>query len=131
MADAKSDYLERKDLDHNLGTTTFARPTAVYVSLHTANPTDGATGAEVSGGSYARKVATFSTAATNAGVTTASNTAAIIWTNLPSTTLSHIGIWDAVTGGNLLYHSPLSASKSVAAGDGYTIPASQLVVSEN
>ena len=131
MADAKSDYLERKDLDHNLGTTTFTKPTTVYVSLHTANPTDSGSGAEVSGGSYARKAVAFSAAATNAGVTTASNTTDIIWADLPSTTLSHIAIWDAVTGGNLLYHSALSASKTVVAGDGYTISASQLVVSEN
>lgn len=130
MADAKSDYLERKSLDHNLGTATFTRPT-VYVSLHTADPTDSGTGAEVNGGSYARKQVAFSAAVTNSGVTTASNAADIVWVDLPSTMLSHVAIWDSEIGGNLLYHSALSASKTIVAGDGYTISASQLVVSEN
>lgn len=130
MADAKSDYLERKTLDHNLGTTTFTKPTSVYVSLHTADPTDAASGAEVTGGSYARKVTTFTPAATVAGVTTASNTADIVWTAMPSTTITHVAIWDALTTGNMLYYAALSASKVIGSGDGYTISTGQLVVTE-
>lgn len=130
MADNKSDYLERKLLDHALGTTTYTKPTAVYVSLHTADPTDAGTGAEVSGGSYARKVMTFSAAATVSSTTTASNTADIVWTNLPSTTVTHAAIWDASTTGNMLYSAPFSASKVIAAGEGYTISTGQLVLTE-
>lgn len=132
MADNKSDYLERKDLDHNLGTTTYTKPTAVYVSLHTASPTDANTGGtEVTGGSYARKVMTFSAAATTSGVSSAANASDIVWTNLPSTTITHVGIYDASTTGNLLYYAPLSASKTIGSGDGYTISTGQLVVQEN
>lgn len=131
MADAKSDYLEQKDLDHNLGTTTFTKPTSVYISLHTSNPTDANSGVEVTGGSYARKIMTFSGAATVASVTTAANAADIVWTNLPSSTVTHVGIYDAITTGNLLYYAALSASKVIATGDGYTITTGQLVVTEN
>lgn len=131
MADNKSDYLERKLLDHALGTTTFTKPTNVYISLHTANPTEAGTGTEVTGGSYARKVMTFSGAATVSSVTSASNASDIVWTALPSTTVTHVAIWDALTTGNMLYYAPLSASKVIAAGDGYTVSTGQLVVQEN
>ncbi len=131
MADNKSDYLERKLLDHALGTTTYTKPTNVYIALHTANPTEGGTGTEVTGGSYARKVMTFSAAATVTSVTSASNASDIVWTALPSTTVSHVAIWDASTGGNMLYYAPLSANKVIASGDGYTISTGQLVVQEN
>ena len=131
MADAKSDYLERKNLDHNLGTTTFTKPTAVYVALLSSNPTDAGAGSEVTGGSYSRKTTTFTPAATNASVTSASNVSDLVWTNLPTTTISHVAIFDAPTGGNMLYHAPLTANKSVASGDGYTVSIGQLVVQEN
>ncbi len=132
MADNKSDYLERKMIDHALGTATFTKPTNVYITLHTANPTDANTGGtEVTGGSYARKVMTFSAAATVTSVTSASNASDIVWVALPSTTITHVGIYDAATNGNLLYYAPLSASKVIASGDGYTISTGQLVVQEN
>jgi hypothetical protein len=130
MADAKSDYLERKNLDHNLGTTTYTKPTTVYVSLHTADPTDAGTGAEVSGGSYARQSCAFTAASTTSGTTTAPNTSAINWTNMPTATVTHVGIWDAVTTGNLLYSGALTASKSLTSGDNFTINAGALVVQE-
>lgn len=131
MADNKTDYLEKKLLDHALGTATFTKPTSVYIALHTANPTEAGTGTEVTGGSYARKVMTFSAAATVTSVTSASNASDIVWTNLPSTTVTHVAIWDAATAGNMLYYAPLSASKVIATGDGYTISTGQLVVQEN
>ena len=132
MADNKSDYLERKLLDHALARTAYTKPSSVYISLHTANPTDANTGGtEVTGGSYARKVMTFSAAATVTSVTSAANVTDIVWVALPSTTVTHVGIYDALTGGNLLYFAPLSASKVIASGDGYTISTGQLVVQEN
>lgn len=131
MADNKSDYLERKLLDHALGTTTFTKPTNVYISLHTADPTEAGTGAEVTGGSYARKIMTFTAAATVSSLTSASNSSDIVWTNLPSTTLTHVAIWDATSAGNMLYYAALLAPKVIASGDGYTISTGQLVVQEN
>lgn len=131
MADAKSNYLERKILDHALGTTTYTKPSAVYVSLHTANPADDASGAEVSGGSYARQAATFSAATTDGGgASTAITSAALNWTNLPTATVTHVGIYDAATSGNLLYYGALSSSKSITSGDNFTINTGSLVVQE-
>lgn len=130
MADAKSDYLEAKILDHVLGTAPFTMPSNIYVSLHTASVTDTAGGAEVTGGSYARQQATFNAASTNGGVTTATNDGAISWTNLPAVTITYVGLWDAATNGNLLYWGPLGQARSLAAGDPFTIQDEQMVITE-
>ena len=43
-------------------------------------------------------------------------------------TITHIGILDASTSGNLLYYTALDASKSIASGDVFTIASSNLSV---
>lgn len=120
---AMSDYLEDAFLDHFLGTTSTSSPTNVYVGLHTADPTDAGTGAEVSGNGYARQTIAFG--ASSSG--TASNSAAV---EFPAAsggswgTITHIGLYDALTGGNLLFHSSLTTSKTIADGDIFKIAAS-------
>jgi len=120
---AMSDYLEDAFLDHFLGTSSTSSPTNVYVALHTADPTDAGTGTEVSGNGYARQTIAFS--ASSSG--TASNSSAV---EFPAAsggdfgTITHIGLWDASTGGNLLFHSALTTSKTIADGDIFKIAAS-------
>lgn len=83
----------------------------IYVSLHTADP--GPTGTnEVSGGSYSRAVAVFSAA--SGGQST--NSQAIVWTDLPSCTVSHCGVWRGTT---FLFGAALTAARTVSAGDGF------------
>ena len=62
MAGNLSNYLENKILDHFLGTTSYTMPADVYVALYTAAPNDAGGGTEATGGSYARQIATFSSA---------------------------------------------------------------------
>jgi hypothetical protein len=120
---AMSDYLENKFLDHFLGTASTSAPAAVYVGLHTADPTDAGTGAEVSGFGYARQSMAFG--ASSGG--TASNSGAV---EFPAATggdwgvITHIGIYDASTSGNLLFHSALTTSKTIADGDIFKIAVS-------
>lgn len=120
---AMSDYLENKFLDHFLGTASTTSPANVYVGLHTADPTDAGTGAEVSGFGYARQTIAFGAASSG----TASNSSAV---EFPAAsggnwgTITHIGLWDASTGGNLLFHSALTTSKTIADGDIFKIAAS-------
>lgn len=120
---AMSDYLENAFLDHFLGTSSTSSPTTIYVALHTADPTDAGTGTEVSGSGYARQSIAFDAASSG----TASNSSAI---EFPAAsggdfgTITHIGIWDASTGGNLLFHSALTTSKTIADGDIFKIAAS-------
>ena len=46
-------------------------------------------------------------------------------------TVTHFGIFDASTNGNLLYWGALTASKTVAVGDSVSFGAGALVVTED
>ena len=121
-----SNYLENALLNATLNATTYTSPATVYVSLWTSDPTDAGSGTEVSGGSYARTAVTF--AAPSNGVTT--NSADVTF---PTATASWgvvgwIGINDAATSGNLLYHSPLDTSKTIDSGDIFKISTGNLSV---
>lgn len=129
---ALSDYLENKLVDHILRGQTFTAPANVYVALFTDAPSDSGGGTEVSGGAYAR-VQVASALANWAGTQSAGSTTASSGTGgqtsnngaitfpAPSGanwgTITHFGIFDASTGGNLLFHAALTASKSVNDGD--------------
>jgi hypothetical protein len=114
---ALSDYAEKLLLDWAMTTGSATRPTAWYVALYTAAPSDSGGGTEVSTGGYTRKSVTFD-AATSPGGTT-SNTGAVSFTASGANygTVTHIGIFDNSTGGNLLWHGSLTASKTVNDGD--------------
>jgi hypothetical protein len=121
-----SNYLETALINGTLRGTTYTAPTTVYIGLYTSDPTDADTGTEVSGGSYARQAVTFG--APSDGVST--NTAAIEFPQATGTwgTVGWIGIEDASTGGNLLYHTALDASKTIATGDIFKIAIGSLSV---
>jgi len=121
-----SNYLENALINATLRATTFTSPSVVYVGLYTSDPTDANTGTEVSGGSYARQSATFG--APSNGVST--TTADITFPQCTSSwgTVSHIGILDALTTGNLLYHTPLTTSKAIDTGDLFKIASGSLTV---
>lgn len=121
-----SNYLENALINATLRNTSFTSPTTVYVGLYTSDPTDADTGTEVSGGSYARTSVAF--AAPSNGVTT--NSSAVEFPQATGSwgTVGWIGLLDASTGGNLLYHSPLDVSKTISAGDIFKIAIGSLSV---
>lgn len=121
-----SNYLENALLNVTLRATAYTAPTTVYVGLYTTDPTDANTGTEVSGGSYARTSVAFG--APSNGVTT--NSGAVTFPTATGTwgTVGWIGILDAATSGNLLYHTPLTTSKSITSGDIFTISIGNLSV---
>ena len=121
-----STYLEDALINATLRNTSYTSPSVVYLGLYTSDPTDADTGTEVTGGSYARQAITFG--APSDGVT--SNTAAIEFPQATANwgTVGWIGIEDALTGGNLLYHSPLDASKTIQSGDIFKIAIGSLSV---
>ena len=121
-----SNYLENALINVTLRNTSYTSPTTVYVSLHTADPTDAGTGAEVSGGSYVRKAATF--AAPSNGVSATSADVTFDQATASWGTITHIGIWDALTTGNMLYHTPLTTSKTIDSGDIFKIASGSLTV---
>jgi len=121
-----SNYLENALINATLRNTSYTSPTTVYLGLYTSDPTDADSGTEVTGNGYARQAITFG--APSNGVT--SNTAAIEFPQATGSwgTVTHIGIEDALTGGNLLYHSPLDASKTIATGDVFRVAIGSLSV---
>lgn len=126
----KSDYLENKILDHALRNVAYTPPATVYVGLYTAAPTDAGGGTEVSGNAYARKAAAFGAA--SGGVS--SNTGVITFdTPTPSGwgTVSHIGIFDAVSAGNMLYWAPLAVARTVLAGEPPFFAIGSITISED
>ena len=114
---ALSDHAEALLLDWLMTTDVVTRPTAWYVGLYTAAPSDSGGGTEVSGSGYSRQTITVASATSPGGTT--SNTGDIVFTASGGDwgTITHIGIHDAVSGGNLLWHGAMTASKTVADGD--------------
>jgi hypothetical protein len=124
---AISNYLENALINATLRNTTYTSPTTVYAGLFTSDPTDAGSGSEVSGGSYARKAITF--AAPSNGVTTNSAAACEFDQATGSWgTITHFGIFDALTSGNLLYHGALTTSKTIASGDVFKFATSSVSV---
>lgn len=119
-----SDYLEDKLLDHVLRGTSYTSPTTVYVGLYTSDPGDDNSGTEVSGGSYARQSLSVTTA--SAGIVTSSADVTFPQATANWGTISHIGILDALTSGNLLMHTELTTSKTIETGDIFKIPSGNL-----
>jgi hypothetical protein len=120
-----TNYLESKLIDHFLGTTTYTKPSAVYVGLFTVTPGEAGGGTEVTGGSYARQTATFGAA--SSGSTT--NSGNIDFTGMPAATTVAIGIFDAITSGNMLLYGALTTNKTTDAGDTLRIATGSLSVS--
>lgn len=123
-----SNYLEVKLLNLTLNGTAFTAVNNPYVSLHTADPTDAGTGTEVSGGSYARVTASFATASGTSGLV--ATDADITFPTATGTwgAVGWIGLWDAASSGNMLYHTALDASKTIDSGDIFKITTGNLTV---
>ena len=121
-----SNFLENALINATLRATTYTSVATVYVSLWTSDPTDAGSGTEVSGGSYARTAVTFG--APSNGVTT--NSADVTFPTCTSSwgTVGWIGINDAATSGNLLYHTALDTSKTIDSGDIFKISTGNLSV---
>jgi hypothetical protein len=123
-----SNYLENKLLDHAFGNNAYTAPATLYLSLHTANPDEDGSGAEVStsGTAYARETVAFTTSGS-----TTSNTAAVEYATATANygTVTHVGVYDASSGGNLLAYAALSSSKTIETGDVFRVPAGDLDIS--
>lgn len=123
---ALTNAFETHALQYLFTTATLTRPTAWYIALFTSDPTDtGAAGTEVSTGTgYARTTVSFTV--TN---DLATNSAAV---EFPAAsggnwgTVTHIGVMDAATSGNMIVHSALAVSKAINDGDVFRIPTGDL-----
>jgi len=129
---AFSDYLENELLDHVLRNAAYTQPATVYVGLATSSFADDNSGTgEISttGTAYARQAATFAAAASGS----CSTSATITWPTATANwgVISHFGVFDASTAGNLLYHGALTASKTINNGDTFEITSGNLTISHD
>lgn len=134
-----SDYTEANIIETTLRGAAFPVPTKTYIALFTADPTDAnVTANEVQTASmpaYARVDAALG-AAISTGWTASANgvssNAKVL--TFPANNgagqivVTHVGIYDALSGGNLLYHAPLVASKTLQVGDVLSFAIGSLVV---
>lgn len=120
-----SNTFETHTLNYLFTATSVTRPTAWYVALFTSNPDEDASGTEVSGGAYVRQSVAFTVSGN-----TASNSAAIEFptATAPYGTVTHIGVFDASSGGNLIAYAALTTSKAIDTGDVMRINSSDLDV---
>jgi len=109
-----------------LTTGTATRPTEWHVGLFTDNPGETGAGTEITGNNYSRKTASFTVSGT--APTEATNGSAIEFDTASGSwgTITHIGLFDAATGGNMLVYAELTASKTIGSGDVFRIPAGDL-----
>ena len=104
-------------------TGSATRPTAWHIALYTGAPDDTGGGTEVSGGGYGRQAVTFTISGN-----TASNNAAIEWDTATASfgTVTHVGVFDAASGGNLIAYAALTTSKTIDTGDVFRLPSGDL-----
>jgi hypothetical protein len=123
---ALSNYLENALINATLRNTGYSSPATVYVGLFTSDPTDAGTGTECTGGAYARKSMAFNAPSNGAST----NSAAVEFDQATTSwgTITHFGILDALTSGNLLYHGALTSSKAIDTGDVFKFASASVTV---
>jgi hypothetical protein len=124
-----NDYTENLALTYLFTTGSVTRPTAWYVGLFTAAPSDTGGGTEVSGNGYARVSA--GTISGSGTATTFTNAAAIEFAAASGGNWGSVGwaaIFDASTAGNMLAWAPLTTARTINDGDVFRIPASSLTI---
>jgi hypothetical protein len=126
---ALSAFLENRIADHLLGNVPYTAPGAVHLALFTVAPTESGGGTEVSGGSYGRVA--INNNATNWPAATGglkSNGTAITFPTATGTwgTVTHWALFDAASGGNMLFFGTVSPSKLIESGDQFSVAIGEL-----
>lgn len=123
-----SNFLENEVLDHVFGGNAYTAPSTLYVGLHTSNPDEDDSGSEIStsGTAYIRKSVAFTVTGS-----AADNDAAVEFDTATASwgTITHCGIYDAESSGNLLAYAQLATAKTIDTGDVFRIPAADLDIS--
>ena len=124
-----TNFLETEILDHVFAGAAYTAPGTKYLALFTAI-SDGEAGSvtELSGDAYARQTVAFTTS----GNTTSNNAAVEFPTATGSWgTVTHVGVYDAASSGNLMAYATLSASKLIETGDVFRVPSGDLDITLN
>ena len=119
MTDNLSTYLEDKIWKNLFNGVPYTAPATMYMALYTSDPTDEDVGTEVSGGGYERQTFTPTTSTQAGGRATVYNSGNIEFPEASTDwgTITHAGLRDALTGGNLLIHGPIANPKEILKND--------------
>ena len=124
-----TNFLETEILDHVFAGAAYTAPSTKYLALFTAIA-NGETGSvtELSGDAYARQTVAFTTS----GDTT-SNSGAVEFPTATGSwgTVTHVGVYDAASSGNLMCYATLSSSKAIDTGDVFRVPSGDLDITLN
>ena len=114
-----STHLEHAILNHFFRNQNQPPRPTLFLALYISDPTDDDIGTEIVGGSYARQVITFAAPQQVGGRGQIANNTQITFPTATANwgTISHWGIRDAATGGNLLVHAPVPTPKLIESGD--------------
>lgn len=133
-----SNYTETGLLRHLFGGVTFTPPATLYAALSTTSPgEDGSSFTEPSALSgYTRAAITNNTSnwITPSQVGTSGSTHNLNTVSFPQATggnwgtITHCGIYDAASGGNLLAVSALGISKTISQDDTASFASGQIIV---
>jgi hypothetical protein len=118
-----TNFLETEILDHVFAGASYTAPTTKYLALYTAAPGETGGGTEVSGTGYVRQSVAFTTSGN-----TTSNNAAVEFPTAGASwgTVTHVGVFDASTSGNLMAYAALTTSKTIDSGDVFRVPNADL-----
>jgi hypothetical protein len=123
-----TDYTENLLLTWLLTLSQPTKPTSWYLALFTSTATDAQAGTEISSGGYNRRPIQFAVTQTN-GTTRARNQNLITFNaNAVWGTITHIGIFDSSTGGNMLFYAELTPSRYIDNGDNVEILPNELKI---
>jgi hypothetical protein len=123
MAENYTDYARKAIAEHVTGRTPMASPSHTYLGLFTVAPTKSTGGTEITGGNYSRQKLEWGASneegeiATNASIRfpeTGNSTAS--WG-----TVVAVGIFDSLTGGNLLSFTLLKPTITIPSGEFFLI----------
>jgi hypothetical protein len=120
-----TNFLETEILDHVFAGSAYTAPTTKYLALFTAAPgeTGGGTEVTTSGTAYARQSVAFTTTGN-----TTSNSASVEYATATASfgTVTHVGVFDAATSGNLMAYAALTSAKAIDTGDVFRVPIGDL-----
>lgn len=108
-----------------IGNATAFSFSAVWVKLHLGDP--GSAGTSNPAATTTRQQASFAAASSGSMTTDAD----LLWSSVANAeTISWISLWDASSAGNFIGNAQLAASKTVAVGDNFRIPAGSLTITD-
>lgn len=125
-----TNFAELELLDHIFGNGAYTPASTIYLGLLTADATEtGSVAGEPSGNGYARVAISFGAAASRA----ITQGAQVTFPQCTDTwgTLTHWGIFDALTSGNMLAYGALNSSIPTAAGNVPFVAAGSSIISVN